>query len=484
MKLNYNKYVRCWLSLISVLLAAILPMIVIISGFIIIPDPYAETFLGELSSKYDLIKEDGEGRIIIVGGSSAAFGFDSSMIAEYTGRKVVNFGLYADLGTKIMLDISRDFLRKGDLVVLSPELNSQTLSMYFKAESAWQALGGNPAMISHVGKDNYADLAGGIIKYMGSRFKYALDDTVLTPTGIYCRSSFNEYGDVAADRPYNVMTAGYDINQKISLTPDIFDPEFIDYVNAYIADAEKAGANVYFTFCPVNRSALVSETTDDSLHEFFRFVCESIHCPVIGSLQESLMDWGYFYDTNFHLNNAGVKVHTAALINDILRNDSAEYVDFEYPDPPGFETDTEDDPSQLETNEDEFFVYSSFGKAVAIVGVTEKGRETAMLTVPESFDGKNVVALLDGCFANCTALHEVTIGKNLTLMADGIFDGCDSLRVIHMKRENAEDLEAGSDLFDGAPENVIIKLYSETSFANFTSGYWWGIYSNRMELCV
>ena len=40
---------------------------------------------------------------------------------------VVNFGLYANLGTKLMLDLSRSGIGAGDVIVVAPEMNEQTL---------------------------------------------------------------------------------------------------------------------------------------------------------------------------------------------------------------------------------------------------------------------------------------------------------------------------------------------------------------------
>jgi hypothetical protein len=49
-----------------------------------------------------------------------------------------------------------------------------------------------------------------------------------------------------------------------------------------------------------------------------------------------------------------------------------------------------------------------------------------------------------------------------------------------MRRETAEDLEVGAELFEGASKNLRICFYSEISFQNFVSGYWWGIHGERM----
>lgn len=60
-------------------------------------------------------------RVILVGGSNVALGFESDRIERELGRPVVNLGLAAGLGVEFMLAEIEPALRAGDLVVLSLE---------------------------------------------------------------------------------------------------------------------------------------------------------------------------------------------------------------------------------------------------------------------------------------------------------------------------------------------------------------------------
>ena len=51
------------------------------------------------------------------------------LMEEMIGMPVVNFGLYATLGTKLMLDLSLGAIKKGDVVVIAPETDPQTYSL-------------------------------------------------------------------------------------------------------------------------------------------------------------------------------------------------------------------------------------------------------------------------------------------------------------------------------------------------------------------
>ena len=469
------------LRFIALLLAVLLPLPLLVTAVVFTPSIYSETFLGALAHKLDRLKNTEGERIIVVGGSSVAFGLDSELLSKMTGYEVVNFGLYATLGTRIMLDLSKDEIREGDIVVLAPELDPQTLSMYFNGEAVWQAADSDLSILSRVHPDNFLDMAASSFGYISQVLMRTLTGAgKLSPEGIYRSDSFNEYGDIVYPREYNVMTAGYDVNQKVSLTPDIYEDKFIEYLNGYIADAEKKGAQVFYTFCPVNRSALAEGTTDKSIEEFYKFVLESIKCPVISDPNELLMHEDYFYDTNFHLNDAGVTVRTAMLIGDINRVlGRTERVDIELPSPPN-RPQTEAPDEWVENEWSDVFLYEDFGGGLKIVGVREDARNKTELTLPYKAKGKPVYVIAKGAFADCKNLRELTLYGNISLAEDGAFSGATALEKIHIYHEDPDGFEVGDELFSGAPEALRLHFYTQTSYDSFTAGYWWGKFSARM----
>ena len=470
-----------FLRFLALLLAVLMILPLLVAAVVYTPDVYGETFLGALSPKLKRLRETEGKRIIVVGGSSVAFGLDSEMLKEYTGYEVVNFGLYATLGTRVMLDLSRDAIREGDIVILAPELDKQTLSMYFNAEAVWQAAGSDLSILSGIDPDNYSEMIAQVPAYLSETIsRFVAGTGKISPSGIYRRDSFNEYGDIVYPREYNMMAAGYDVNQTVSLTKDLYDGEFLAYLNAYIADAAKVGATVYYTFCPVNRDALAEGTTAESIAEFYRFVSESIHCPVISDPNALLMDAGYFYDTNFHLNDAGVTVRTANLIEDLLRMEGkTDSLAIELPAPP--EKPKPEGPESWEENEwSTLFLYEPFGDGLRITGVTEEAKTMEVLEIPYMAEGKPVYVIGANAFSECKALKELTFYENLSIFENGAFSGADSLEKLHVRREEAENLEAGADLFTGAPSGLKMYFYTESSFQNFVSGYWWGVHAERM----
>ena len=260
-----------WIKLISLILVVLIPFGAVLGIAFFASPVYDQTFLGGLSLKYDRLNAIDEPKIIVVGGSSVAFGLDSQLLAEHVGMPVVNFGLYATLGTKIMMDLSKANVNEGDIVVLAPEMDAQTLSLYFNAEAALQGMESDWSMLRHIPNENYSDLAGGVYEYVISKIKYLRNGT-LDPSGVYNRDSFNEYGDIVYARPHNTMLLGYDPTKTIELTPALFDQKFIDYINGYTAYCKEQGATVYFSFPPMNASAVSSANTEDTLFDFYCYL--------------------------------------------------------------------------------------------------------------------------------------------------------------------------------------------------------------------
>ena len=135
----------------SICLVAI-PLTVLSFGFGI-PAQFDETYYGELPYMFKRLKKADKGKIVLVGNSAIAFGARSDLLKEELGKEVVTFGLYGAIGTKAMMDLSKVGIKKGDMIVLSPEISEQGLSLYFSSENMWMAIDGHYDMLSYLAKD-------------------------------------------------------------------------------------------------------------------------------------------------------------------------------------------------------------------------------------------------------------------------------------------------------------------------------------------
>ena len=451
------KILKITLSVILSLLILVSPLVFVLAYAASLPKVYSETFYGALNEKYDRLGNIEGEKIVVVGGSSVAFGLDSALLERYTGMPVVNFGLYADLGTKMMLDLSLSGISKGDVVILAPELDRQTLSLYFNNDSALMALDDDMSMARHLKADDLFSCLGGAWRYAQDKRQRHLGNTEIALDAIYRSEYFDEYGDFDYPRSENVMQGYCDPNNRIMLDKSEYGKEldeFIVYVNKYIKKCTRLGATVYFSYCPMNELGLSSGSDSEAIAEFDMFLKDSLECEVISDVDKYILDAGYFFDTNFHLNETGVKLRTIRLAKDlriaagIMQGTLDD--EPETPELPFFDViyDGEDDPvcvyyELLELSD------GSYG----VSGLTELGKAQSTLTLPLGYNGRKVTAILEGAFDGTTASRVViTADSNIVIIHNGAFRAASTLKDLSVYKMNASDVMPPVDFFGVHPD--------------------------------
>lgn len=83
--------------------------------------PEVNSYARASALKHRRLEQLDSPKIVVVGGSNLAFGLDSAMIEQATGRGVVNMGMDGFLGVRFMLAEVEPFIASGDLVVVAFE---------------------------------------------------------------------------------------------------------------------------------------------------------------------------------------------------------------------------------------------------------------------------------------------------------------------------------------------------------------------------
>ncbi len=478
---------KAWINFICILLCVLLPFAAVVSAVLLIPAQFDKTFLGALSAKVERLYSVEEPKLIVIGGSSVPFGVDTKLLEDLIGMPCVNFGLYATLGTKVMLDLSRDAIGEGDIIVIAPETDAQTYSLYFNAESAWQACDSDLSLLTKIGSDNYSDMLGGFWKYAAQKVKYFSADEHLDPSGVYNAASFDEYGDIVYPREYNVMALGYDSSLIIDFSTDIVSSDFVGYVNEYVEFAERKGAKVYFSFAPMNEDALTADITLEDLEVFTAFIEDNFDAQLISDPNNYIYQSGYFYDSNFHLNDAGTTMHTANLAGDIAAALGTELLmDIDIPDVPEVpEQRGEEEDFSYDENEVyfEFTEVTRSGEVVgySITGLTDLGKAQSVLTTPRAYDGMKIYAVDTGAFASDN-VTEIYITANIPTINDGAFANAPKLTKVHILAENPDDTTVNNvsmGLCDGMAQGAKFYVGADV-YGDFVSNYFWGPYADRI----
>lgn len=398
-----------------------------------LPAQFGNTFMGELKSKYERLKSTEGKRIVLIGGSGAAFDCDSSMLEEFfPSYEIVNFGMYAGLGTKAVLDLSEAYIHEGDIVILSPEQSEQTLSDYFNGEYMWQAVDGAFRMLRDIKSENFETMLGNFPEFAFEKLKHVLKGQSPQTDSVYQKKSFNEYGDVELDVcRENVLPQGYDVNQKIRFDEDVVQPEFLEYMNDWACRLEDKGALVWYRYCPANVLAVKDTKAVTSYDAFLR---QELDFPIIGNPANSLMEAEWFFDTNFHLNQAGKKMNTIQLIRDIkamLGDDRA--VTVELPEKPRRTWENASEEGRIWTEADSL-----------------KYQEKEIIVIPEM----------------------------VTQIEDRAFAKCDGLKMIILKQKDPSKCIVGRHLLDGTSADIVVPQKSTDSYKR---NYFWSSYAQRIR---
>lgn len=397
-----------------------------------LPVQFGDTFMGELKSKYERLKETSGKRIVLVGGSGVAFDCDSALMDDFfPSYEIVNFGMYAGLGTKAVMDLSENYIHEGDIIILSPEQSEQTFSDYFNGEYMWQAADGAFGMLRDLKSENFEAMLGNFPRFALEKLNYVMKGQKPQTDSTYQKKSFNTYGDIELDTcRENILPNGYDVNQKVRFTEDVVQPEFMDYMNDWAKRLEKKGAVVWYRYCPVNKLSV--EDMDD-LAAYDVFLRQKLDFPVIGNPENSLMEAEWFFDTNFHLNQPGKEVNTVQLIRDMkamLGDDRA--VTVELPEKP----------------------HRTWGDVSA---------ETRIWTVKDSetYQGEETIV----------------IPENVTQIEDYAFSNCAGLKQIVLEQKDPSKCIVGQHLLDGTGAEILVPQMSVDSYKR---NYFWSVYAGRI----
>ena len=397
-----------------------------------LPVQFGDTFMGELKSKYERLKETSGKRIVLVGGSGVAFDCDSALMDDFfPSYEIVNFGMYAGLGTKAVMDLSENYIHEGDIVILSPEQSEQTFSDYFNGEYMWQAADGAFGMLRDLKSENFEAMLGNFPRFALEKLNYVMKGQKPQTDSTYQKKSFNTYGDIELDTcRENILPNGYDVNQKVRFTEDVVQPEFMDYMNDWAKRLEKKGAVVWYRYCPVNKLSV--EDMDD-LAAYDVFLRQKLDFPVIGNPENSLMEAEWFFDTNFHLNQPGKEVNTVQLIRDMkamLGDDRA--VTVELPEKP----------------------HRTWGEVSA---------ETRIWTAKDSetYQGEETIV----------------IPENVTQIEDYAFSNCAGLKQIVLEQKDPSKCIVGQHLLDGTGAEILVPQMSVDSYKR---NYFWSVYADRI----
>ena len=286
---------------------------------------YFDTFPDKVDYLRSLREED---KIVLFSGSSARFGYDSPMLeASFPDYRVVNMGVYAYSNMLPQARILLHFMKQGDLLLSSPELDAidtQFCGSTQLDKETFCMLEGNYDLFSLLDCREFTNVFGAFSDYQAARAPMAPRSYSDSPS-LYDedgrrqeQATYNHYGDYILYRENNTAGENFGVKRAFYNANHIRPSDWQGLNGVYDSFAAK-GITVYFTYSPRSATSLSPDSTAASIAELDTLLRDRLHAEVISPIESSLMDPLYFFATDNHLSTEGTVLHTAQVIEYLRR---------------------------------------------------------------------------------------------------------------------------------------------------------------------
>ena len=278
--------------------------------FSIVVPQYSYNYNASMVDKVNKLKSIEGEKIILLGNSNVAFGFDSELMEKELGMPVVNMGLHGGLGNAFHEKMVQYNLNAGDIVIVAHNYYSDDGKLGDYA-LAWITLENHFELYKCLDTKDIWGMLCYLPDYIRNSCElYFSNEGNQHSEGVYDRSAFNEYGDIAVERPELIYTFG-----PGKIKPPGISAECAERLNRLNAACGKIGATLLVSAYPIANGEFTAPAED--FKEFQRQLDEALDCEIISDFTDYLIDYQYFYDTMLHLNDEGVEIRTRQLITDI-----------------------------------------------------------------------------------------------------------------------------------------------------------------------
>lgn len=191
----YLKFLLC------TLLSALFMFEVVVFGILKFPSGvFHDSYQSLIQDKYRILKETNEPKIIIVAGSSSAFGLDQEMLEKASGYKVANLGLHAGFGHMFYSELAKANINAGDIVLLGYEYKWQQGITLGNQDLIMSGIDDNLEMYTRIPIKEWPYIIGYIFQYAEIKNNYAGP-----PERIYSREAFDsDTGQMIMARDYTM----------------------------------------------------------------------------------------------------------------------------------------------------------------------------------------------------------------------------------------------------------------------------------------
>lgn len=300
-----------------IILIALVPLILIegIRRFDLAFNPSARNaYMATITDKMHLLDSVQSPRLILMSGSSMAFGVDSDLLSRELEIPVVNASLHFKLGSRFMMDQLKSTVRKGDVVLITLEY---VIKSNGSCEEKLMAADFYPPAKNWIHFNSFSEEVGAYTVHRLADFKLLLGEiwsgtrtrpiSIEDTTSVFFRKCFAKNGDLLShlNNPQPKFEVP-EISNEVEFSKQIKD------LNDFGLYAKQKGVTVFFTFPNYVESGF--ERNMSVIKKIEQQYRGNLKFPILGSPENSVMDDRFFFDNPFHLNAQGRKIFSSRLI--------------------------------------------------------------------------------------------------------------------------------------------------------------------------
>lgn len=285
--------------------------VVVIFCFRVVMPQYLGGYNAALIDKIERLKSINEAKIVLIGNSNVAFGFQSETIEKAFGMPVVNMGLHGGLGNAFHERMARINVCEGDIYIICHSTFSDDGTVSDKP-LAWNAIENHFELWKCL---SYKDMKS-MVKEYPVYLKKCLDLWINNSgnqmeESIYSRESFNLYGDIAVKRE------GSNFSFEAPVTPPAINNITINRINELSAWLNDRGATLLIAGYPIGKGDFTAP--EEEFVATQEELKQKLSCPFISDYRDYMFDYNLFYNSEYHLNDEGAALRTQQLITDLKR---------------------------------------------------------------------------------------------------------------------------------------------------------------------
>lgn len=287
--------------------------------------PYGTLFRREscYPDKIDmLLQAQGQKKIVFYGGCSMWYNLDGDQLTvlEEQGYRPINIAINGTCNSYFQMQILGHFLDEGDILFHTPETSSkwqlmnQELMNVEDDDKLWIGLEYNYDLVSLV---DISQLPGLITSFSGY--------LAVKKAGTSYNSIFHDEGKVYMDE-YGCV----DFERKEVLQDSLPDDVYLDtgYITSkgtaamdhFYQQYREKGARIYVSYACINMDGVPEEQRmyADHVKKRYQEVFEAMEgVKLISDMEDYLFLHEDYYDSNYHLNSAAVKINTQNWLRDL-----------------------------------------------------------------------------------------------------------------------------------------------------------------------